>query len=128
MKELEDAFSLYFDGAFKQKEGQAAIIMVVFNPLGEVLMKRGMVLQDISSNNEAEYAALTMGLEWCVSNSINWLNMYGDSMLIVKQVQGTWSCNSDKLLARLREVRALEKLKIPKLTMWEGEKINLLMC
>ena len=64
--------------------------MVVFNPLGEVLMKRGMVLQDVSFNNEAEYATLTMGLEWCVSNNINRLNVYGDSMLIVKQVQGTW--------------------------------------
>ena len=98
MKELEDAFSLYFDGSFRQKEGQAAAKMVVFNPLGEVLMKRGMVLQDVSSNNEVEYAALTMGLEWCVSNNINRLNVYGDSMLIVKQVQGTWSCKSDKLL------------------------------
>ena len=58
--------------------------MVVFNPLGEVLMKRGMALQDVSSNNEAEYAALTMGLEWCVSNIMDQLNAYGDSMLIFK--------------------------------------------
>ena len=28
-------------------------------------------------------------------------------MLIVKQVQGIWSCKSDKLAAKLREVRAL---------------------
>ena len=58
--------------------------MVVFNPLGEVLMKRGMVLHNVSSNNEAKYVALTMGIEWCVSNNINQLNVYGDSMLIVK--------------------------------------------
>ena len=89
IKELEDAFSLYFDGAFKQNEGQAVAKMVVFNPLGEVLMKRGMVLQDVSSNNEVEYAALTMGLESCVSNNINCLNVYGDYMLIVKHVQET---------------------------------------
>ena len=65
-------------------------------------MGRGMVLPNISSNNEAEYAALLMGLEWCVSNEIERLNVYGDSMLIVKQVQGIWSCKSDRLAAKLR--------------------------
>ena len=50
------------------------------------VMERGLVLPDVSSNNEAEYAALIKGLEWCVSNGITRLNVYGDSMLIVKQV------------------------------------------
>ena len=66
-------------------------------------MERGMVLLNVSSNNEAEYAALIAGLEWCASNKINHLNVYGgDSMLIVKQVQGIWSCKSDKLASKLR--------------------------
>ena len=81
--------------------------MVVFNPASEKVMERGLVLPDISSNNEAEYAALLIGLEWCVSNNINRLNVYGDSMLIVKQVQGIGSCKSDKLASRLREVKSL---------------------
>ena len=70
-------------------------------------MERGMVLLNVSSNNEAEYVALIAGLEWCVSNQVNRLNVYGDSMLIVKQVQGIWSCKSDKLAAKLREVKGL---------------------
>ena len=49
-------------------------------------MEEGIVLLNVSSNNEAEYAALIAGLEWCVSNEVNRLNVYGDSMLIVKQV------------------------------------------
>ena len=61
----------------------------------------------MSSNNEAEYAALIEGLEWCASNGIDRLNIYGDSMLIVKQVQGIWSCKSDKLSSKLREVKGL---------------------
>ena len=61
----------------------------------------------MSSNNEAEYATLLKGLEWCVSNNIMLLNVYGDSMLIVKQVQGIWSCKSDKLASKLREVKSL---------------------
>ena len=51
-------------------------------------MERGMVLLNVSSNNEVEYVALIARLEWCVSNEASQLNLYGDSMLIVKQVQG----------------------------------------
>ena len=89
MKEIEQAFTLYFDGAYKRKEGRAIAGMVVFNPVKEKVMERGIELLNVSSNNEAEYAALIAGLEWCASNGINCLNVYGDFMLIVKQVQGT---------------------------------------
>lgn len=86
VKEIEEAFALYFDGAYRRKEGKAAAGVVVLNPVNEKVMKRGVVLPDVSSNNEAEYSALLIGMEWCVSNNINRLNVYGDSMLIVKQV------------------------------------------
>ena len=76
--------SLYFDGAYRKKESKAAGI-VVLNPANEKVMERGLVLPDVSSNNEAEYVALLKGLEWCVSNNIPRLNVYGDSMLIVSK-------------------------------------------
>ena len=101
LKEIEQAFALYFDGAYKRKEGRAVVGIVLFNPLKEKVMKRGMVVLNFYSNKEAEYATLTARLEWCVSNGVNRLNVYGDSMLIVKQVQGIWSCKSDKLAAKL---------------------------
>ena len=101
MKEIEQAFPLYFDGVYKRKEGKAAARMVVLNPIKEKVMEKGIELLNISSNNEAEYEALIKGLEWCVSNDINCLNVFGDSMLIVKQVQGIWSCKSDKLASKL---------------------------
>ena len=75
--------------------------MVVFNPIKEKVMERGIELLNVSSNNEAEYAALIEGLQWCVSNDINRLNVFGNSMLIVKRVQGIWSCKSDKLASKL---------------------------
>ena len=58
---------------------------MVFNPASEKVMERGLVLPDVSSNNEVEYAALLKGLEWYVSNDINRLNIYGDSMLIINR-------------------------------------------
>lgn len=53
IKEIEDAFSLYFNGAYKRKEGKAVVEVVVFNPLNEKVMDRGLIFQEISSNNEA---------------------------------------------------------------------------
>ena len=44
VKEIEEAFSLYFDGAYRKKEGKAAASMVVFNPANEKVMERGVVL------------------------------------------------------------------------------------
>ena len=92
LKEIKHDFALYFDGAYKIKEGRAAARIVSFNPLKEKVMERGMVLLKVSSNKEAKYVALITGLEWCVSNEVNQLNVYGDLVLIVKQVQGIWSC------------------------------------
>ena len=109
VKEIEQAFALYFDGAYKRKEGKATVRIIVFNLAKEKVMERGMVLLNVSSNNEVEYAALIAGLEWCASNEIDRLNVYGDSMLIIKQVQGIWSCKSDKLASKLREVKGLFK-------------------
>ena len=83
IKEIEEAFALYFDGAFRKKEGKAAAGLVILNPASEKVMERGVVLLNVSSNNEAEYEALLKGLEWCVANGISCLDVYGDSMLIV---------------------------------------------
>ena len=41
VKELEQAFALYFDGAYRRKEGKAAAGIVVFNPREKRLWKKG---------------------------------------------------------------------------------------
>ena len=77
---------LYFDGAYKRKAGRVEVGMVVFNLVKEKVLERGIELLNVSSNNEVEYVALIVGLEWCIFNGFNSLNVYGDSMLIVKKV------------------------------------------
>jgi len=51
----------------------------------------------------------TLGFEWCIANGIKKLNVFGGSMLIVKQVQGIWACKSDKLAAKLRAIKGILK-------------------
>ena len=74
------------DKTYQKKEGRAIVGVVILNPLGEKVMERGVLLQDVHSNNEAEYAILILGLEWCLANGITCLNVYRDSMLIVKHI------------------------------------------
>ena len=48
---IEQALALYFDGAYKKKEGRVAARIVLFNPLKDKVMERGIVLLNVSSIN-----------------------------------------------------------------------------
>ena len=60
------------------------------------------------SNNEAEYEALLHGLRLAVSLGIKRLLVYGDSLLIVQQVNKEWDINKDTMDAYVEEIRKLE--------------------
>ena len=106
-QELEDAYTLYFDGAYKRKVDRAAAGMVIINPIGDKIMEKGLALSDIHSNNEAEYAALALGLTCCIELGIKRLNVNGDAMLLIRQIQGTWACKNSSLVTYLKKVREL---------------------
>ena len=60
------------------------------------------------SNNEAEYEALLHGLRLAVSLGIKRLLVYGDSLLVVQQVNKKWDVNKDTMDAYVAEIRKLE--------------------
>ena len=106
---LSDAFTLFFDGAFRKKTGMAGAGILILNPQNEVITKEGRLLKDVHSNNEAEYATLKYGLEKCLHQGISRLVIKGDSLLIVKQINGVWACKSESLLKWLQQVKDLLK-------------------
>lgn len=99
---LEDAHVLHFDGAYRKKTNQAASGIVIHNPHKELVVKQGQILSNIHSNNEAEYASLVCGLKCCLDQGIKRLEVKGDAMLIIKQVQGIWACKNSNLLSWLK--------------------------
>ncbi|MCO5606860.1 hypothetical protein L7F22_061051 [Adiantum nelumboides] len=107
--ELEDAYTLLFDGAYHRQRNKAAGGFVILNEEKKEVLKKGIQLHLAHSNNEAEYATLKAGLEECKSMGIRRLMVKGDALLIVKQVQGTWACKNSKLLQWLHEVKLLMK-------------------
>ena len=52
-------------------------------------MRKGEILED-NTNNEAEYTALMEGLFAVLNLKIQKLMIKGDSLLVVKQVLGSW--------------------------------------
>ena len=60
------------------------------------------------SNNEAEYEALLHGLRLTVSLGIKRLLVYGDSLLVVPQVNKEWDINKETMDAYVEEIRKLE--------------------
>ncbi|MCO5547142.1 hypothetical protein L7F22_000584 [Adiantum nelumboides] len=107
--ELEDAYTLLFDGAYRRQRNKAVDGFVILNEKKKELLKKGIQLHLAHSNNEAEYANLKASLEECKSMGIKKLMVKGDALLIVKQVQGTWACKNSKLPQWLHEVKLLMK-------------------
>jgi hypothetical protein len=60
------------------------------------------------SNNEAEYEALLHGLCLAISLGIRRLLVYGDSLLVVQQVNKEWDCTKETMDAYVQEVRKME--------------------
>ncbi|MCO5601251.1 hypothetical protein L7F22_055370 [Adiantum nelumboides] len=107
--ELEDAYTLLFDGAYRRQRNKVAGGFVILNEEKKEVLKKGIQLRLAHSNNEAEYATLKADLEECKSMGIRRIMVKGDALLIVRQVQGTWACKNSKLLQWLHEVKLLMK-------------------
>ncbi|KAI5073033.1 hypothetical protein GOP47_0011046 [Adiantum capillus-veneris] len=107
--ELQDVEgTLYFDGAFKRSINKGTIGYIFVDKNG-IECWFGSQEVDVKSNNEAEYASLYLGLEECVKRHVRRLLIKGDSMLIVRQVQGTWKVNQEGMKGWFFKVRKLLK-------------------
>ena len=74
---------MYFDGSLKLDGGGTGVLFI--SPKGEKLKYVFQILFKVS-NNEAEYEALLHGLHLAASLDIKRLLVYGDSLLVVHQV------------------------------------------
>jgi ribonuclease HI len=96
---------MYFDGSLKLDGGGAGVLFI--SPRGEQLKYVLQILWEVS-NNEAKYEALLHGLHLAISLGIKRLLVYGDSLLVVQQVNKEWDCNNETMDAYVQEVRKLE--------------------
>ena len=62
-----------------------------------------------TSNNEAEYEAVIIGLNLAHSLEVDQLEVYSDSQLVVRQIEDTYEAKSERMILYLRKVRDLLK-------------------
>jgi ribonuclease HI len=103
--ERPEHWVMYFDGSLKL-EGAGAVVLLI-SPTGEQLKYVLQIFWKVSKN-EAEYEALLHGLRLAASLGIKRLLVYGDSEVVINQVNKSWDRNMENMDAYCLEVRKLE--------------------
>jgi ribonuclease HI len=96
---------MYFDGALNPEGAGAGILLI--SPQGEQL-KYVLQIHYKASNNSARYEALIHGPRKAVSLGIKRLLAFGDSKVVIEQVNKEWNCIKDMMDAYCTEIRKLE--------------------
>lgn len=99
---------LFTDGGSRGNPGPSASGYVILD-LEDQILETGGEYMGITTNNQAEYHALEMGLSSAVKLQVKKLHVYMDSMLIVNQLKGLYKVRSQELLPRFNNVKSLLK-------------------
>jgi ribonuclease HI len=103
--ERPEHWVMYFDGSLKLEGAGAGVLLI--SPKGEQLMYILQIFWKVS-NNEAKYEALLLELRLAISLGIKRLLVYGDSVVVINQVNKSWDRNRENMDAYYLEVRKLE--------------------
>ena len=98
---------MFFDGAAWQEESGAGVVFV--SPQKQVL-PFAFVLSEPCLNNVAEYQALIAGLQMALDMKISYLEVYGDSKLVINQLLTHYEVKHEGLIPYFQmATRLIEK-------------------
>ena len=110
----EQCWKMYFDGAFSIQPAVRPKILQIRAGIGLIfiILESGILRYSLSllkpcTNNEAEYEALIAGLELAIQMGVQKLHIYGDSQLIINQVDGSFKTYKQELLQYHQRVMEL---------------------
>ena len=83
-------FSAYFDGACRGNPGSCGLGGVILDPDGKPIFEISRPAGH-GTNNEAEYKALIAVAEALGKLAVQSVDIFGDSELVVNQVNGDWA-------------------------------------
>lgn len=87
---------LFTDGGSRGNPGPSASAYVVMDMNDQVIKKSG-VYQGITTNNQAEYQAVRIGLEEARKLGAREIDVYMDSLLVVNQMKGVYKVKNRDL-------------------------------
>jgi len=93
--------TVYFDGGFDPATNQSGLgIVIYYDQNGKSFrLRRNALVQELETNNEAEYAALHLALKELELLGVHHLpiKIIGDSQVVINQLRGEWPCYEDVL-------------------------------
>lgn len=112
-----DELILYFDGSYQKGTNQAGLGIVLYFKQGKERVRHrfNSRIDQMDSNNEAEYAALYYSLKRIEDLKIKGKKIVirGDSQGLLMQLKGEWPCYEDNLNRWLDKIEAkIEQLKL----------------
>lgn len=104
-------YVLFFDGCSKGNPGKAGAGAVLYREgLDEELWSQAKFVGNKETNNYAEYMGLILGLEEVVSRpDVTHLLVKGDSLLVIKQMQGVYQVKAPNLIPLYQRATGLVK-------------------
>jgi ribonuclease HI len=100
--ESKNLYTLFFDGCSKGNPGKSGAGAVLYKNNIEIWNKSHYVGEK-QTNNYAEYMGLIIGLEEAVKQKISFLQVKGDSLLVIRQMKGEYKVNSPNILKLYQE-------------------------
>jgi len=100
-------YVMNFDGSSKGNPGLAGAGVVIYKNNQEYWSTCKFV--GYKTNNQSEYSALIIGLKEALNLGINTLCVYGDSLLVINQVNGLFCVKSPLLVELYNEAIELKK-------------------
>jgi ribonuclease HI len=97
-------WAFFFDGSSCGKGGGVGILLI--SPRGE-MFEFANPIQPTVTNNQAEYEALLRGLRYLKEVGAVSVEVYGDSELVIKQLNGQYESKSDALRNYYEECREI---------------------
>jgi ribonuclease HI len=131
------AWEMHFDGAARTEKDldgaprrRAGAGLVFKSPMGQTFYHSFSLLKEGCSNNEAEYEALIFGLLLALSMNIHTLHAFGDSQLIVRQVNGVYEVHKPELApycqAAQKLMRKFENIQVDHIPRGENSSADAL--
>ncbi|AZB43273.1 reverse transcriptase-like protein [Bacillus sp. FJAT-42376] len=120
MEELEyepASIMVYFDGSYDKESGKSGAGAAIYYKLGKerFRVRISQTLDELPSNNEAEYAALLLAVNYLAELGVSGQEVLfkGDSLVAVNQLSGEWPCYEEQHQSWINRIEeGLMKLKI----------------
>ena len=100
-------WNLYVDSS--STKGGSGLDLIIENP-ARARYEHALKFIFKASNNEAEYEALTEGIEHCYTAGTDYVQAFSNSQLVVSQLNGAYEAKDDEMAVYVQRVQEATKL------------------